>query len=139
MSEHLLNVGEGSTLGEVEIAPEVIEVIAGIAASEVAGVASMRGNFASGVAERLGKINHGKGIKVELSEEGIIIDIYVVMDFGISIPKTAQKIQDNTRQALRNMTALEIKEINVHIVGIQMEGKDESTEEEEVVQEQKEE
>ncbi|MFC0522661.1 Asp23/Gls24 family envelope stress response protein [Pontibacillus salicampi] len=126
----LLNVGENSTLGDIEIAPEVIEVIAGIAASEVAGVASMRGNFATGVAERLGKVNHGKGVKVELAEDGIVIDIYVVMDFGISIPQTAQQIQDNARQALKNMTALEIKEINVHIVGVQMEPKEESAEEE---------
>ncbi|WP_226582917.1 Asp23/Gls24 family envelope stress response protein [Halobacillus litoralis] len=119
--KQLLNVTDGSTLGNIEIAPEVIEVIAGIAVSEVAGVASMRGNFASGVAERLGKKNHGKGVKVELTETGILIDAYVVMDYGISIPDTAQKIQDNTRQALKNMTALEINEINVHIVGVQME------------------
>lgn len=129
MSEkQLLNVTAGSTLGNIEIAPEVIEVIAGIAVSEVAGVASMRGNFASGVVERLGKKNHGKGVKVELTEEGILIEAYVVMDYGISIPDTAQKIQDNTRQALKNMTALEIKEINVHIVGIQMEAKEDELE-----------
>ncbi|MCA0970128.1 Asp23/Gls24 family envelope stress response protein [Halobacillus litoralis] len=133
MSEkQLLNVTAGSTLGNIEIAPEVIEVIAGIAVSEVAGVASMRGNFASGVVERLGKKNHGKGVKVELTEEGILIEAYVVMDYGISIPDTAQKIQDNTRQALKNMTALEIKEINVHVVGIQMEAKEEIEVEEEM-------
>ncbi|WP_181350062.1 Asp23/Gls24 family envelope stress response protein [Thalassobacillus sp. CUG 92003] len=131
MSEkQLLNVSDGSQLGVVEIAPEVIEVIAGIAATEVNGVASMRGNFASGVVERLGKKNHGKGVKVELREDGILIDIYVIMDFGISIPDTAQKIQDNTRQALKNMTALEISEINIHVVGIQMEVKEEEVTEE---------
>ncbi|ASF39868.1 Uncharacterized conserved protein YloU, alkaline shock protein (Asp23) family [Halobacillus alkaliphilus] len=125
MSEkQLLNVTDGSTLGNIEIAPEVIEVIAGIAVSEVAGVASMRGNFASGVVERLGKKDHGKGVKVELTEDGILIDAFVVMDYGISIPDTAQKIQDNTRQALKNMTALEINEINVHIVGVQIEAKE---------------
>ncbi|MCA1009639.1 Asp23/Gls24 family envelope stress response protein [Halobacillus halophilus] len=125
MSEkQLLNVTDGSTLGNIEIAPEVIEVIAGIAVSEVAGVASMRGNFASGVVERLGKKDHGKGVKVELTEDGVLIDAFVVMDYGISIPDTAQKIQDNTRQALKNMTALEIKEINVHIVGVQIEAKE---------------
>ncbi|MCP3032973.1 Asp23/Gls24 family envelope stress response protein [Halobacillus sp. A1] len=127
----LLNVTEGSTLGNVEIAPEVIEVIAGIAVSEVAGVASMRGNFATGVVERLGKKSHGKGVKVELDQDGILIDAYVVMDYGISIPDTAQKIQDNTRQALKNMTALEIKEINVHVVGVQMDPKEEAEIEEE--------
>ena len=63
----------------MEIAPEVIEVIAGIAASEVDGVSQMRGNFATGVVERLGKKNHGKGVKVELLEEGIKVDVYCVM------------------------------------------------------------
>ncbi|MFC5612661.1 Asp23/Gls24 family envelope stress response protein [Bacillus sp. 7586-K] len=115
-------------LGKVEIAPEVIEVIAGIAASEIEGVASMRGNFAAGVAERLGKKNHGKGVKVDLSEEGIIIDVYCVMIFGVSIPSVAQKIQDNIRQALLNMTALEVNEVNIHVVGVQFESKTQETE-----------
>ncbi|MBG9448706.1 hypothetical protein ABE67_05110 [Cytobacillus firmus] len=112
---------ENSGLGKVEIAPEVIEVIAGIAASEVEGVAQMRGNFATGVVERLGKKNHGKGVKVELTEEGIKVDVYCLMKFGISIPSVAQKIQDNIRQALLNMTALDAQEVNIHIVGIMFE------------------
>ncbi|HEY4551913.1 MAG TPA: Asp23/Gls24 family envelope stress response protein [Bacillaceae bacterium] len=107
--------------GKIEIAPEVIEVIAGIAASEVDGVAQMRGNFAAGVAERLGRKNHGKGVRVELSEEGIKVDVYCTMNFGVSIPSVAQKVQDSIRQALYNMTALEAEEVNVHIVGVAFE------------------
>ena len=105
-------------LGKVEIAPEVIEVIAGIAAAEVEGIAQMRGNFAAGVVERLGKKNHGKGVKVELSEESVKVDIYCTVKFGISIPKVAQEVQDNIRQALINMTAIEPDEVNIHIVGV---------------------
>ncbi|TXC92420.1 Asp23/Gls24 family envelope stress response protein [Metabacillus litoralis] len=119
---------ENNGLGKVEIAPEVIEVIAGIAASEIEGVASMRGNFAAGVVERLGKKNHGKGVKVDLTEEGIIIEVYCVMIFGVSIPTVAQKIQDNIRQALLNMTALEVNEVNIHVVGIQFETKTQDVE-----------
>src|SRR3954469_597599 len=107
--------------GKVEIAPEVIEVIAGIAASEVEGVASMRGNFATGVVEKLGKKNHGKGIKVELTESGIKVDVFCMMKFGVSIPSVAQKVQDNIRQTLLNMTALTAEEVNIHVVGIQFE------------------
>jgi uncharacterized alkaline shock family protein YloU len=121
MNQMLEMEQEGEDYGKVEIAPEVIEVIAGIAASEVEGVGQMRGSFASGVAERLGKKNHGKGVKVELSEEGIKVDVYCSMNFGVSIPSVAQEVQDNIRQALLNMTALEADEINVHIVGIQFE------------------
>jgi uncharacterized alkaline shock family protein YloU len=119
---------ENNALGKVEIAPEVIEVIAGIAASEIEGVASMRGNFATGVVERLGKKNHGKGVKVDLTEEGIVIEVYCVMIFGVSIPVVAQKIQDNIRQALLNMTALEVNEVNIHVVGIQFETKTQEVE-----------
>ena len=120
--QHLLEMSQDENgLGKVEIAPEVIEVIASIAASEVEGVSQMRGSFAAGVVERLGKKNHGKGVKVELAEEGIKVDVYCVMKFGVSIPVVAQKIQDNIRQALLNMTALDATEVNIHVVGIQFE------------------
>ncbi|WP_188206125.1 Asp23/Gls24 family envelope stress response protein [Alkalibacillus aidingensis] len=120
----LLNVSADNSLGRVEIAPEVIEVITGIAVNEVTGVANMRGNIASNVTERLGKKKqHGKGVKVELTDDGIEIDVYTVLDYGVSIPKVAEKIQDNIRTTLKNMTALEIIEINVHVVGIQIEEK----------------
>src|SRR5690625_635774 len=123
MSEHqsLVNVSENTDLGKVEIAPEVIEVITGIAASEVKGLSTMRGNFATGVVERFGKKSHSKGVKVELTETGILIDLYVVLDFGVSIPKVAAKLQTNIRQALKNMTALDAEEVNVHVVGVEME------------------
>ncbi|WP_077299521.1 Asp23/Gls24 family envelope stress response protein [Virgibacillus pantothenticus] len=128
MSEQpLLNVSDDN-LGKVEIAPEVIEVIAGLAASEVDGLYAMRGNFASGVVERFGKKSHSKGVKVELTDNGIVIDLYVILQFGISIPNVAQMIQSNIRQTLKNMTALEIDEINVHVVGIQMDATEEGPE-----------
>ena len=129
MSENnlLKMVTDSSNLGKVEIAPEVIEVIAGLAASEVDGVAEMRGNFAAGVVERLGKKNHGKGVKVDLQEEGIIIDVYCVMNFGVSIPDVASQIQKNIRETLYNMTALELMEINIHVVGVQFEQQKQET------------
>ncbi|MGM8365097.1 Asp23/Gls24 family envelope stress response protein [Virgibacillus sp. W0181] len=121
MSEQpLLNVSNNPDLGKVEIAPEVIEVITGIAASEVDGVSSMRGNFATGVVERFGKKTHSKGVKVDLTNNGIIIDLYVVLNYGVTIPEVAQKLQSTIRQSLKSMTALEIAEINIHVVGIQM-------------------
>lgn len=110
-------------LGNIEVAPEVLEIIASIAATDIEGVASMRGNFASGVVERLGKKVHGKGIKTDLSEEGLAIDVYCVIDYGVSIPKTALKIQEQVRQTLENMTSLQTQEVNVHITGVNFEPK----------------
>lgn len=105
-------------LGNIEVASEVLEIIASISATDIEGVASMRGNFASGVVERLGKKVHGKGIKTELSDEGLAIDVYCVIDYGVSIPNTAKKIQEQVRQTLETMTSLQTQEVNVHITGI---------------------
>jgi uncharacterized alkaline shock family protein YloU len=126
MSEQpLLNVSGDDSLGKVEIAPEVIEVIAGIAATEVDGLYAMQGNFASGVAERFGKQTHNKGVKVELTDEGITIDVYCILNFGSSIPKVASELQTTIRQSLKTMTQLDIAEINIHVVGMNMEEKEE--------------
>ncbi|TWI55950.1 Asp23/Gls24 family envelope stress response protein [Halalkalibacter nanhaiisediminis] len=119
---HILELEEEkSELGKVEISPEVIEVIAGIAASEVDGVATMRGNFAAGVAEKLGRKNHGKGVKVELGEDGITVDVSVIITYGVAVPEVAKLIQTNIKQALQTMTAIEIQAVNVHVVGVQFE------------------
>lgn len=116
----LLNVTHDTSLGKVEIAPEVIEIITGIAASEIDGISSMRGNFAAGVAERFGMKSHSKGVKVELTDKGVNIDLFVVIKFGTPIRKTAETLQKNVKQALKNMTALEAEKINIHIVDIEV-------------------
>jgi uncharacterized alkaline shock family protein YloU len=119
---HVIDMEEQHTkLGKVEISPEVIEVITSLAAAEVEGVATMRGNFATGVAEKLGRKSHGKGVKVDLGQDGISVDVYVVMNYGVAIPDVAKKIQDNIHQTLRTMTAIDLSAVNVHVVGIQLE------------------
>ncbi|WYP25208.1 Asp23/Gls24 family envelope stress response protein [Alkalihalobacillus sp. FSL W8-0930] len=110
-----------SGLGKVEISPEVIEVIAGIAAQEVEGIATLRGSFATDVAERLGRKNHGKGVKVDLDESGIIVDVSVVIVYGASVPEVANLVQMNIKQTLLTMTAIQLEAINVHVVGVQFE------------------
>lgn len=109
-------------LGNIEVAPEVVEVIAGIAVTEVNGVAATRGNLATGVVERFGKKVHSKGVKSTISEDGtIIIDVFCSVKYGHSIPKVAKTIQSQVRQSIFDMTALETKEVNVHITGVQFE------------------
>lgn len=109
-------------LGQIEVAPEVIEVIAGIATTEIDGVAATRGNFASGVAERLGKKVHSKGVKATILEDGqIVMDVFCSVKYGYSIPKVAKEIQTSIRQAIFNMTSIDTSEVNVHITAIQFE------------------
>lgn len=108
-----------AALGRVHLAPEVLEVIIGIAAAEVNGVVATQGNFATGVAEKLGKVMYGKGVKTEWADEGLKIDVYCIIEQGHAVPKVAENIQHEIRQAIYHMTSLKTHEVNVHITGIQ--------------------
>ena len=122
MSENFVLDGQDVSLGKIEIAREVMEVIAGIAASEVEGVFSMRGNFATGVTEILGRKSHGKGVKVlETNDNEINVEVNVVVKYGYSIPEIAEKIQENIRESVYNMTEVKVGMVNVHIVGVNFE------------------
>ncbi|SFP23387.1 Asp23/Gls24 family envelope stress response protein [Salibacterium halotolerans] len=112
---------EKNELGKIEISPEVIEVIAGLAASEVDGVHALRGNFAADVAERLGRKNHGKGVKVELQQDGVKLEVSLQLQYGVSVPEVAAEVQTNIQQALQTMTSITVKAIDVHVIGIQLE------------------
>ena len=102
-------------LGEVRIAPEVIEVIIGIAASQVEGVCSMRGSLANSLTELIGRKNRGRGVKLGNTEDGLLVDVYVFLNYGVSVPKVACEIQDKVRQQVLFMTGLEIAEVDVHV------------------------
>ncbi|MBM7646322.1 putative alkaline shock family protein YloU [Scopulibacillus daqui] len=119
-----------SDLGKVEISPEVIEIIASLAATEVNGVAAMHGGFATGVAEKIGRRNYGKGVKVDLTDEGILIDVQLHMKYGVSIPEVGQQVQENILETLKTMTALDVKAINIHVIGVQFEHQDKKSIEE---------
>ncbi|RYL87847.1 Asp23/Gls24 family envelope stress response protein [Sporolactobacillus sp. Y61] len=106
-------------LGKIEISPEVIQIIAGLAAIEVVGVGDTHG----GVVEKLSGKKYGKGVKVDLTEDGIVIDVQLTINFGVSIPKVAEQVQDNIARALKRMTALDVHEINIHVVGVHFESK----------------
>ena len=109
-------------LGQIEVASEVLEVIAGIATTEVEGVAATRGSFASGVVEKKKKKVHSKGIKASMTDDGLIaVDVFCSVKYGFSIPKIAKEVQSSIRQAILNMTSIETNEVNVHITGIQFE------------------
>lgn len=105
--------------GSVRIADEVVEIIAGMAASEVKGVAEMSGGFVGDIANMLtrGK-NASKGIKVEVGEKEASVDLFLAVEYGVSIPDVAQKVQEAVKEAIEGMTGLKVLEINVHIQGI---------------------
>lgn len=106
--------------GTIEIAPEVLEIIASIATSDVEGVAKMHSNFTSDALEMLGRSSMNKGVKIEQNGNGqIIVDIYCIINFGTNIAQIAHDIQKNVRQSILEMTELQTKEVNVYIQSIQ--------------------
>ncbi len=111
----------------IKIADDVIAVIAGAAASEVPGVASMAGGFAGGISEVFsGKKNFAKGIKVEAGEKETKIDVSIVVEYGVRIPDVAFEIQNRVKKAVEGMTGLKVVEVNVHIQGVNTEVNNES-------------
>jgi len=107
-----------TSLGELKIANEVVGIIAGLAATEVEGVAGMSGGLAGGIAEMLGRKNLSKGVKVEVGEHEAAVDLYIIVNYGVSIPEVASNIQKNVKQAIEGMTGLDVVEVNVHVLGV---------------------
>lgn len=103
----------------IKIADDVIAVIAGAAASEVPGVASMAGGFAGGISEVFsGKKNFAKGIKVEAGEKETKIDVNIIVEYGVRIPDVAFEIQNRVKKAVEGMTGLKVLDVNVHVQGV---------------------
>jgi len=111
---------------EIKIADDVVAVIAGVAVSEVSGVASMAGGFAGGITEVLsGKKNLAKGIKVEVGEKETKIDVNIIVEYGVRIPDVAFEIQNRVKKAVETMTGLKVLEVNVHVQGVNTDAKEE--------------
>ena len=103
----------------IEISNDVIAVIAGVAVSEVQGVASMSGGFAGGITEVLsGKKNMAKGIKVEKTDNKAKIHVNIIVEYGSRIPDVAYEIQNRIKKAVEGMTGFKVEEVNVHVQGV---------------------
>lgn len=122
-------VGLGSSeLGSVKISEEVVSIIAGLAATEIKGVAGMSGGIVGGISEMLGRKNLTKGVKVAVGEKEAAVDLYIIVDYGVKIPDVAWQIQENVKKAIETMTGLNVVEVNIHIQDVEM-GKEPKEEE----------
>ena len=113
------NDEKNASENNIKISNDVIEMIAGVAANEVQGVSEMTGGFAGGITEILsGKKNYSKGIKVNINESSVIIDVNIIVEYGARIPDVAFEIQKRVKTAVENMTGLNVEEVNVHVQGV---------------------
>ena len=114
-------VYEKDQIGEVQIADEVVAIIAGLAATEVEGVDSLAGNMSNELVGKLGMKNLSKGVKVEVTEEHVSVNISMNLKYGYSIPVVCEKVQDKVKSAIENMTGLTVLDVNIKIAGINIE------------------
>ena len=111
-----INVSADSS---VVISEDVVSVIAGVAVSEVPGVVDTAGGFAGGISEVLsGKKKLSKGIKVEVGEKETKIDVNIIVEYGTRIPDVAFEIQNRVKKSVKEMTGLDVLEVNVHVQGV---------------------
>lgn len=111
---------EKEMMGEVRIADEVVAIIAGLAATEVDGVDSMAGNITNELVGKLGMKNLSKGVKVDVTEEHVSVDLSLNIRYGYNIPSVSEQVQEKVSTAIENMTGLTVLDVNVKIAGVNM-------------------
>ncbi len=107
-------------MGTIRIADEVVSTVAGLAAADVDGIASLSGGWGTDLVEKLGKKSLGKGIKVEVVDGSTSIEISVVVKFGYPIPNVAETVQQEVKQSVENMTGLKVSAVNVNVVAVEI-------------------
>lgn len=111
---------ENENIGTVKIADDVVAMIAGLAATEVEGVSAMAGNITNELMGKAGVKRLTKGVKVDVLEKNVTVDLAVMMEYGYNIPATCQKVQTKVKTAIENMTGLHVSDVNIRIASVNM-------------------
>jgi len=109
-----------ASLGEVKIADEVVAIIAGLAAVEVEGVASMAGNATRELISKIGMKSLSKGVRVDVLEGIVTVMMALNLKYGYNIKSTTAKVQEKVKAAIENMTGLEVADVNIRIAGVEI-------------------
>ncbi len=107
-------------MGVIRVADEVVSIIAGLAATEVEGVASMAGNITNEIVAKTGVKYLAKGIRVEVQDGIVTVDVTLNIKYGYAIPEVSGNVQERVRTAIETMTGLEVGTINVRIASVDM-------------------
>ena len=107
--------------GSVIYSPDVISTIAGIAALKVEGIAGMSGGITDGIVQILGFKNFKKGVKTEIENNDVSINLTVVVKYDTDIQGICAKVQTDVKEAVETMTGLNVAAVNVVVQGISFE------------------
>lgn len=111
---------EDENLGAVQIADDVVAMIASLAATEVDGVSALVGNITNDLMAKVGMKKLTKGVKVDVLDGAVSVDLAITIQYGHNIPQTSQAVQNKVKAAIENMTGLSVDDVNIRIAGVQM-------------------
>ncbi|RTE03615.1 Asp23/Gls24 family envelope stress response protein [Paenibacillus whitsoniae] len=111
-------MSEDNQTGLIRISDDVVSTIAGLAALETPGISGMSGGISEGLAKRLSGKNVQRGVSVEVGQVEAAIDLRVIVKYGSRIQDVCRDLQENVREAVENMTGLNVVEVNVKVEGV---------------------
>ena len=111
---------ETNGVGSIQIADDVVAMIASLAATEIDGVSSMVGNITNELMGKVGMKKLTKGVKVDILGNVVRIDLAIVLEYGFNILETSQKVQNKVKTAVENMTGLSVSDVNIRIANVKI-------------------
>lgn len=121
---NIYTIQNDASKGEIKIADEVVAIIAALAATEVEGVASMAGNITNELIGKLGMKNLSKGVKVDVLEGIVTVSLALNLKYNYSIVEVSARVQEKVKNAIENMTGLEVADVNIKVSGVEMESQE---------------
>ena len=121
---NIYTIQNDASKGEIKIADEVVAIIAALAATEVEGVASMAGNITNELIGKLGMKNLSKGVKVDVLEGIVTVSLALNLKYNYRIVEVSARVQENVKNAIENMTGLEVADVNIKVAGVEMESQE---------------
>lgn len=121
---NIYTIQNDASKGEIKIADEVVAIIAALAATEVEGVASMARNITNELIGKLGMKNLSKGVKVDVLEGIVTVSLALNLKYNYSIVEVSARVQEKVKNAIENMTGLEVADVNIKVAGVEMESQE---------------
>jgi uncharacterized alkaline shock family protein YloU len=110
-------------LGKVTIAPSVLLTIVRLTALSVAGVTRMSGSLTGGVNRFLGRAHVGEGVRIEVDEDTVSVDLHIIVEPDVNMLKLGRTIQSEVARAICDMVGMNVKQVNVHIDNVDVDAR----------------
>ena len=120
IDQNIVVLKSESSAGVVQIADDVVAMIASLATTEVEGVSAMAGNITNELMSKVGMKKLTKGVRVNVQGGNVTVDLAVTMEYGYNIPATCQQVQNKVKAAIENMTGLNCTDVNIRIAGVRV-------------------